>query len=80
MLEIIKATADLKVSSETPHTACQSCPQFEMLELHRLSARIPPRIPPSPQAAQLAEDSAEDLATIPRVGLADLEREVPNEP
>merc|ERR1719221_675941 len=28
------------------------------------------------KAAQLKEDSAEDLATIPRVGLADLEREV----
>ena len=26
--------------------------------------------------AQLAEDSAEDLATIPRVGIADLERKV----
>jgi len=32
------------------------------------------------KAAQLAEDSAEDLATIPRVGLADLERTVQTYP
>jgi len=32
------------------------------------------------KAAQLAEDSAEDLATIPRVGLADLERQVQTYP